>query len=291
MITVNSISGGKTSAFVAAHFPADYNIFQLVRLNDPRALWMKGKDEKTRQLISDRIGIEFIGTAEDDTIIYTILDLEQFLGKEIKILTAQPDFGKMIQGHGDRYLPSPLRRYCTSELKIQPTFDWWKENFNNEPVEMRIGFRANEMYRMKKMINKCNNKRLLPFDHIIGSKETKKGTQNVWETTFWQKPVFPLIENLPTFKDQIESFWEDKPVLFADLNNCIWCFHRELYLLRDQWDKEPVKMEIAAEYEDDRKYSNDTFKAVKHITYRRIKKMKPQNSLDFVDCDSGYCGI
>ena len=290
MKTVNSISGGKTSAFVAAHFPADYNIFQLVRINDRRAIWMKGKDEKTRQLISDRIGMEFIGTAEDDVIIYTILDLEQFLGQEIKILTAKNDFGQMIREHGERYLPSPLRRYCTTELKLIPTFEWWKEKFD-EPVEMRIGFRANEMSRMKKMIDKCSHERLLPFDHVIGSKQTKKGIQNIWETTFWQKPVFPLIENIPTFKDKIESFWQNKPVRFAKKNNCVFCFHAEIYYLRNQWDNEPIKMEIASEWEDDRKYSNDTFKAVKHITYRRIKKMQPQNALDFTECDSGFCGI
>ena len=69
MKTVNSISGGKSSAYIAAHYPADYNLFSLVRTNDTNLLWQQGKDEKTRQLISDRIGVEFIGTLEDDMII------------------------------------------------------------------------------------------------------------------------------------------------------------------------------------------------------------------------------
>lgn len=75
MITVNSISGGKTSAYLMKHYPANINIFSLVRVEDKNNLWMKGKDEKIRQLVSDKIGKEFSGTVEMDEIIYTILDL------------------------------------------------------------------------------------------------------------------------------------------------------------------------------------------------------------------------
>jgi hypothetical protein len=89
MKTVNSISGGKTSSYLAKHFPADINIFSLVRIDDKDNLWMKGKDEKTRQIVSDKLGKEFIGTAEMDEIIYTILDLEQFLGTEITWVTGK----------------------------------------------------------------------------------------------------------------------------------------------------------------------------------------------------------
>ena len=34
MKTVNSLSGGKTSTYIAIHYPADYNVFSLVRTND-----------------------------------------------------------------------------------------------------------------------------------------------------------------------------------------------------------------------------------------------------------------
>lgn len=34
MKTVNSISGGKTSAYLAKHYPADYDIFSLVCIKD-----------------------------------------------------------------------------------------------------------------------------------------------------------------------------------------------------------------------------------------------------------------
>jgi len=77
MKTVNSLSGGKTSSYIAANYPADYNIFSLVRTDDINCLF---PDAKIRQVVSDRIGREFIGTLEEDTIIYTMLDLEQYIG-------------------------------------------------------------------------------------------------------------------------------------------------------------------------------------------------------------------
>ena len=80
MKTVNSISGGKTSAYIAAHYPADYNLFCLVTTSDKNCLY---PDKKLRQIVSDKIGREFIGTLEEDAIIHTMLDLEQYIGKEI----------------------------------------------------------------------------------------------------------------------------------------------------------------------------------------------------------------
>ena len=35
MKTINSISGGKTSAYLMANYKADFNVFSLVRTNDP----------------------------------------------------------------------------------------------------------------------------------------------------------------------------------------------------------------------------------------------------------------
>tara|TARA_R110000868_G_scaffold89492_7_gene249139 strand:- start:353 stop:1234 length:882 start_codon:yes stop_codon:yes gene_type:complete len=293
MVKVNSVSGGETSAYIMANFKADYNIFQLVRTDFEDCLWMKGKDEKTRQLISDRIGMEFIGTMEEDECIYTILDLEQYLGQEIKINTSYNTFEMMIKEHGERCLPSVMRRYCTDELKMQIAFEWWQKTCS-EVVEMRIGYRANEMYRVKKMQKQFNEDGLFPFKHIIGSKETKKGKQNIWKTTYWQKPSFPLIEKQPTWKDDIKKFWKGKPIRFAEFNNCVGCFHREPLLLKYMWQKHPNKMQHFSDFEKDRKYNNDTFKCDDNVTYERIKNMNLTQKLtanDFSECDSGYCGM
>ena len=86
MKTLNSISGGKTSSYLAKHYPADYNVFSLVRIEDIRCT---PKDKKLVQLVSDKIGTEFIATAESDKTLQVVLDLEQVIGSEIKWLIGE----------------------------------------------------------------------------------------------------------------------------------------------------------------------------------------------------------
>ena len=52
MITVNSLSGGKTSSYMAVHFPADIELFSLVRTSD---LSCKFKDDSIRKIVEDKI--------------------------------------------------------------------------------------------------------------------------------------------------------------------------------------------------------------------------------------------
>ena len=61
MKTVNSVSGGQTSAYISAKYPANYNIFALVRIEAERTI----KDKKVIQYIEDKIQKPFIATAED----------------------------------------------------------------------------------------------------------------------------------------------------------------------------------------------------------------------------------
>jgi len=157
MITVNSLSGGKTSSYIAANYKADYNVFALVRTSDKNCMF---PDKKIRQEVSDKLGVEFIGTLEDDTIIYTMIDLEQYIGQEISWVTGKT-FDEVII-RGDKYLPNVTQRFCTQDMKLKPIFDWWDENFT-DPVEMRIGFRANETRRAKNMIEKCDENGNLSF--------------------------------------------------------------------------------------------------------------------------------
>ena len=39
MITVNSLSGGKTSSYIAIKYPANINVFSLVRTNDKKVMF------------------------------------------------------------------------------------------------------------------------------------------------------------------------------------------------------------------------------------------------------------
>lgn len=283
MKTVTSISGGGTSAFVAANYPSDYNVFALVRIEDERCRF---KDDVVRKLVEDRIQKPFIATAEDDMIIYTILDLEQFLGREITWVSGMT-FDEVIRVKGG-WLPNKLHRYCTSWLKIDPMFYWWASTIA-EPVKMQIGFRANEMHRAKRTLEKVNEDGLLVYEATFEKHETGRHEgNNKWEMVPWQMPVFPLIED-GIFKDKVVEFWKDKPVRFAELNNCVHCFHRLPPLLKIQADRHPEKMQWAAEQEggDNGYWKNG-------MTYEQIKNWAMQYTLafdDFSECDSGYCEL
>jgi len=287
MKTCNSLSGGKTSSYIAANYPADYNVFALVRTIDKNCMF---PDAKIRQIVSDKIGREFIGTLEEDTIIYTMLDLEQFIGSKINWVTGKTfDDILLRENGGKKILPNVSRRFCTVEMKLQPIFDWWLKTIN-EVVEMRIGFRANEYSRAKNMLDRANKNGLLEQKTIVGKRKGKTN-QNKWASVEWQKPVFPLItDNI--YKDNIEKFWEDKPVRFAYMNNCVGCFHRNPVVLKHMSERHPNKFQWFVDQEKNTGYGNQTW--IHKTTYEKIKNSFKQTELfdsDFTDCDSGYCGL
>tara|TARA_R100000656_G_C3927677_1_gene124128 strand:- start:10 stop:852 length:843 start_codon:yes stop_codon:yes gene_type:complete len=280
MKTVNSISGGKTSAYIAAHYPADFNVFSLVRTEHQKS---KFKDKKIRKIVEDRIQAPFISTAEDDVIIYTILDLEQFLGQKIHWVTGIT-FDEVVKTKGG-WLPNKLHRYCTTHLKLNPIFEWWQKTIN-DPAEFRIGFRANEQSRAKRMLEKTNQNGLLEMKTIIG----KRKTRNKWGMIEWQKPTFPLIKD-NIYKDQINKYWNDKKVRFAWMNNCVGCFHKSPLLLKKMYQLNPDKMSWFEEQEINRDKRDGW---INHLRYSQIKNWQTQMELfkdDFNECDSGYCGI
>lgn len=269
MKTVNSISGGKTSAYVAKHYPADIDIFSLVRIEDRECLWMQGKDEPTRNLISDRIGVEFVGTSEMDNIIYTILDLEQFLGKEITMITGK-SFEQIIKDRGN-YLPNRMVRYCTIEMKLIPIFNYLNE-LGVLPCEMRIGYRPTEKRRANNMIERANENGIEDFNKVP-----------------YRVAKFPLIED-NIQKDTIYDYWEDKPVRFAYRNNCVMCVNRQPLMISHMATKEKQKVEWAKRIEEK---TGNQFLA--EASMSRILNYSTQGNLfndkDFSDCDSGFCGI
>lgn len=279
MKKINSLSGGKTSSYIAAKYPADYDLFSLVRIKDDKC---KFPDEKIRKEVEDRIQAPFIGTAEDDTIIYTMLDLEQYIGRPITWVTGKT-FEQTIDKHGG-FLPNKIARYCTTDMKTIPIAEWRYKNIK-EDVEMRFGYRANEQGRAKRMMEKVNPNGMTEVKIIVGK---HPNGNNKWKTIEYCKPDFPLI-NAHIFKDKIEEFWKDKPVRFAYMNNCIGCWWRGPMLLKHMADKHPNKMEWFANQEENNK---GTFKT--EVSYREIINYNSQILLfddDFNECDSGYCGL
>lgn len=288
MKTMNSISGGRTSAYIAANYPADYDIFSLVRIEDKNCLF---PDAKIRQEVEDRIQAPFIGTAEDDVIIYTMLDLEQYIGRPITWVTGKTFDETVRRGKDGRVqLPNAMRRFCTVEMKIQPMFEFWRDNIG-EIVETRIGFRANETRRAASMMERtAADGGAMKFKTIVGKHENGN---NKWESIPYQIPRFPLIE-ANIYRDQIEAYWSDKPVRFAWMNNCVGCFHKTPALIKKMWDKHPNKLEW---FNDTEKIAMESYKGNQwnqDVTYEQIKNWNSQYELfdsDFNECDSGYCGL
>ena len=195
-----------------------------------------------------------------------MLDLEQYIGKEIVWISPR-SFDEVIESYrmkdGYYYLPNKVSRYCTVDMKIIPIAQWCYEN-TELPIEMRIGFRANEMRRAKNMIGR-QVEVIEPFKFRVGQSESGR---NKWKVLPYRKHSFPLIDDR-IFKDKIEKFWEGKPVRFAYANNCVGCFNRNEIFLKHMSNKDPETFEWFAEKERLSDYKA-TFKT--GTTYDKIKK-------------------
>jgi len=230
---------------------------------------MNGKDEPTRHKISDRLGVEFIGTAEMDEIIYTILDLEQFLGTPITMITGK-SFEEIIKMKSN-YLPNRMVRYCTIEMKLKPIFDYLNK-LGVLPCEMRIGYRPTEKRRANNMIERAGEDGIEEFNKVP-----------------YRVANFPLI-NDNVQKDTIYNYWNNKPVRFAYRNNCVMCVNRQPMMISHMATKEKRKVEWAKRIEE--KTGNQF---LKEASMSRILNYSTQGNLfrddDFNECDSGFCGI
>lgn len=279
MKTVTSVSGGKSSAYVAIHYPGDINVFALVRTEDEGA---KFPDDKLRQAVEDRIQKPFVGTAEMDEIIHTIFDLEQYMGKKIDWVSG--DTFEQVVRNKSNYLPNKVARYCTSELKIRPIFHHLY-NKGAIPCYMKMGFRAGEEKRLIRKHEKLNAN---GYEEIKVSFGKNNRGQNKWETVDFQHPLAPLIDD-GVRRGDVNQFFKDKPIRFAEMNNCVGCWWRNEPLLNTMYQKRPNKFEMFNKLE---KTSKGTFKD--GVTYEQIKNASFTLDLDFDDfdeCDSGYCGI
>lgn len=279
MQTVTSVSGGKTSAYLSANYPADRYVFSLVRTNDESC---KYKDRKLAQMVEDRIQKPFIGTLEDDVIIHTIFDLEQYIGKTIDWVSG--DTFENIIDKKQAYLPNVMTRYCTTHMKLNPIFNWWHENFD-EPIYMNIGYRITE----KSRANNMEKKLIDGFDYYKASFEKHADGRNKWENVKWRIPKFPLVDDYIDSID-IHQFWKNKNVRFAYMNNCIGCFHRSASLLNKMSKMHPSKFDWFIKQE-----TRTTNQFKKNVSYKKIKESNFTMNIPFdydpEGCDSGFCGM
>ena len=266
MKTINSLSGGKTSSYLALHYPADYEIFALVQIEDIKC---KPKDLGLIKYASEKLNKEFIATAESDLTLYAMRDLEQLIGKEI-IWVAGTSFDALNKKK--KAIPNQQFRFCTTEMKLRPIFDWWYKNIG-EKVKMGVGFRYDEKERAEKFTTS--------FNGIVG---IGGGGRNKWQEIDWREGYFPLIENKITHYPIYQ--WAQKTgITFPQDSNCVGCFWKPVQQLRKNWDNEPAKMQWFADQE-----KNATWK--KEMNYEQIKTIGLQQDFFFgtgSGCQAGFC--
>lgn len=243
-VIVNSVSGGKTSSYIAANYKADYNVFSVVCIDDYRCA---PKDKKLVQYINDKLGSwyienfgEFIATAEDDKTLYVMRDLEQYIGSEITWVRGvsydQLLTNKTLVSGNPSLLPTWKRRYCTTEMKILPIFEWWMQNVGVK-VKMNIGFRFDEYDRMERFFNGSNP---TIFRYPV-SCSTKGQRRQKWHDFNWRSCHFPLIKDVID-KDIVNDYWMRKGLDFPVISNCVGCFHKKGDTLAIMCNTHPEKM-------------------------------------------------
>ena len=276
MKTVNSISGGKTSAYMALNHPADINLFALVCIE---AEYCKPKDDGLVKYVSDKIGREFIATVESDKTLVVVRDLEQMMGREIKWVVGET-FEQVIKRK--KALPNQMWRFCTTEMKMKPMFDYC-HNEIGEIVDMRIGFRYDEKERGER--NKDNT----TIKTVVGQ---HKSGRNKWADIEWRKMSFPLIDSKVTHYEVYQ--WSlQSGLIFPPDSNCVGCFWKPLQQLRKNWVDEPQKMQWFAEMEKNiQGYLSKKQQFKKEMSYSNIKKIGLQQDFIFgtgSGCQAGYC--
>jgi hypothetical protein len=299
MKTVNSLSGGKTSSYLAANYPADLELFALVCIDDHNA--GLGIDKKLKQMANDKLQKysshwpEFVATSEDPIILKTMFDLEQMLGREIIWLRGM-GWEEMIKVKSA--IPNMNKRFCTTIMKMVPIFDLLFLRFEL-PVKMRVGFRYDEAERKDKFtdsfhmathceIYESTDEVTNPVLRSALKYNTKAGFYHMhrWTDLVWRVGDFPLIDN-KVIHSMVANYWEGKGIVFPEDSNCQNCFWKDEQQLRKNFDNNPHIMKWAAVMES---IYDRTFKE----KYSLLEIQKLGLQLDFFfgtgsGCQAGFC--
>lgn len=253
---------------MAVHYPANYNIFALVTIE---AEYCKPKDESIVKYASDKLGKDFIATAESDTTIYLMRDLEQLLGKEVTWVSGDSFEQVCLK---KKALPNLMMRFCTTEMKMKPIFEYCQSEIK-EIVEMQIGFRYDEKERA--------NRENTTFKAVVGQSENGR---NKWDNIYWRELKYPLIES-KIVHPTIVKWAESTNLFFPPDSNCVGCFWKPFPQLRKNWQDEPLKMRWFSELEQKMKRR---FK--KEMSFEQVKQLGLQQDFFFgtgSGCQAGFC--
>lgn len=281
MKTVNSLSGGKSSSYIAVHYPADHDIFSLVCIDDHNA--GKRIDKGIKREVNARLSKycsnwpEFKATSEDPKVLKAMLDLEQLIGREI-IWVRGIGWEKMMMIK--KAVPNRNKRFCTTIMKMWPVFEWCYL-YSVLPVRMRIGYRYDEKERAKGFDENIHYPLFCQFF------EKSAQWKHRWRSIKWREGEFVLIDDKVTHY-KVHTYWEKQNIDWPLDSNCQNCFWKAPQQLRMNYETNPDIMKWAMAMEG---IHNHTFKD--DYSIRQISNMGIQ--LDFfygtgAGCSaSGFC--
>ena len=291
LVSVSSISSGKTSCLMALKYPTDVYLFACVCIDYLQA---KPKDPAVLKYCLEKLNGNFIASAEHEKSLKIMMQLEQLIGKEIKWVRGK-SFDELLWESPKKAMPSHLHRWCTTDMKIMPIFEYcW---FNYGKVKMNIGFRMDEVERAY-IFKKGEPPIRKVFDTIkypISCNNFGAKNQNWDNEIAWREKNYPLIDDR-IFHYNVVNFWatEHPEFKFPHDSNCQNCHHKPKEQIKKNHQESPEILEWAAEQEhmkkaagaaiytwhDDKVMYSDTF---------NMKSKKMQLQLDFTMCNSGYC--
>jgi hypothetical protein len=243
--TVNSISGGKTSAYMAVRYPARHNVFAVVLTRDPNC---RIQDKGLLRAIQDKCP-EFEGSRELDQTLRNVLELEQLIGREIEWVWGIP-FDDLIQDRS--YLPNQRKRFCTEEMKLYPIYQWYLQKIGiQDACEMRVGFRADEYKRVYKILGGKYSSSWGWDWSGLGQCEKLPKSQRRIQWRFVQCPLWMDGIRHP----DIVKFWADLGWTFPTVSNCDFCFFHRPGEMIQQYLEHPTRSEWWLEREREREHS------------------------------------
>lgn len=287
---------------MAVHYPTDLNIFACVCIDYQPA---SPKDLSVKNYCLDKLNGNFIASAEDERTLKALMDLEQFIGREI-VWVRGKSFDQIIDEAG--CLPTWARRFCTTLLKIKPIFEYCY--FRHGVIKEQIGFRYDEAHRAYKTDKKEN---ILELINLFGEvqkvvsylRETYLNRESIMkkypiacnnfgerfqslEDIHWANKSYPMIDDRVIHKDVIQ-FWDGKGIDFPPDSNCQGCHHKSKLRIRKNFETNPAILNWFALQEQKGKYNtwHDD-----QLTYLEIFMMEFPQLLEFGDgvaCDTGYC--
>ena len=216
----------------------EYHILSLSGGKDSTALAFFMRDNMPE--IFEKLELVFCDTECELPETYDYLNkIEVFLGKKIHIVKPEKSFEHLITTHG--YLPSPVHRWCTVELKAKP-FEKFIANriyiHSNSIVNLYIVIRADELQRAE--YNKYKNKKI--------------------------REVYPFVDNNLTHLDIMEILNNSgigipKYYTWSNRSGCYFCPFQTKANWISLYENHPDLFFKAKEYEDARN-RNTKFKKV-----------------------------